>query len=920
LRFFVVGAGLHPTCLDGLRSGYILDGAIRINDNGDIVGEYFDSTVNRPRGFLLRAGTYTAFDFPGAIETLPLGINNAGQIVGAYRTVTGSGLQQLHGFLLSNGSFQTIDYPGAGSTVPTVTMLWGINNSGAIVGNFEDNNQVYHGFEYSAGNFVEIDYPGCANTDVYDINDSGTVIGLSCSPFTYANGQFTNLALTPPAPYMFLSTITFNNSEQIVGSVALNGGGSFQPGGFFLSTGPYAYVPISNGNVVSVYDTTFNLLTASIPVGAAPFDAAVSPNGMFVYVDNSSSSTVSVINPSCNAVIATIPVGPAGSIPSGIAVSPDSSTIYVAAHGSNVVAVIDAATNTVKTTVPVGDYPFLLAITPNGQYVYVPNFQSNNVSVISTATNTVVATVPVGLAPQSVGITPDGRSAYVTSTSSNLVDVIDTASNTVVQTIPVNNGPLAAIVAPNGTYAYVSEYSGATTAVINTANNTVIASIPVGGTPYGSAITPDGAFVWQTNWSASSVSVISTATNSVVATIPVSGYDFNVAIGPAPPTSQSITQPLSPTAPNVFNFGAHNFIVQYPPGTNFSGVNMTVTAALTTTQSFSERLVGTQFARATCIVYSGTGGNCVDYEVTCSSTSGGTISCPSVSTPAITVKTSFDTLQQIINPGFLTTPIGTNNWTNIFEAFYLQRVDPTVKGRTQGFSEFVAVDLGATNQQGAGTLQLLDPLRPTDARIFPAGTVIPVRFTLNSLANAAVRITDAVAGISVVQVTDANGNASGDVVLESRRAFEHCDGIYAYALHTEGYAPGSYVLTIYGNAFPAQQVQFTLPVPATGAQLVTTIQSLTLDPSGKQYQVVFAIKNIGSFAANGVIVSHSRLDEAETTTPLPLSLGDIAAGESTTATMVYPRWAGRHGGSARFRIREVYAGGTSHATLRVQLP
>ena len=59
---------------------------------------------------------------------------------------------------------------------------------------------------------------------------------------------------------------------------------------------------------------------------------------------------------------------------------------------------------------------------------------------------------------------------------------------------------------------------------------------------------------------------------------------------------------------------------------------MTVTAAQTTQQTFKQRVAGTQFANATCIVYSGEGGNCEDYQVTCSATSGGTISCPSVGT------------------------------------------------------------------------------------------------------------------------------------------------------------------------------------------------------------------------------------------------------------------------------------------------
>jgi YVTN family beta-propeller protein/probable HAF family extracellular repeat protein len=888
--------------------------AFGINDSGDVVGFYLDPVSEEFKGFLLSGGNYTTIDPPGSVGTQARGINDAGQIVGFYRTSDGNS----HGFGFFKGVYTTIDCP-CGQTA-----IQNISNSGIIVGYYTDSSNVTHGLEYSSGVFTTLDFPGANNfTVLTDIDDSGTIVGTYSNAtneqtgFKFANGQFSTL--NAPPPYQGIDYAAINNSGQIVAE-AENFSSGFSTSGLFLSTGPYAYIPISNGNVVSVYDTAFDLPTATIPVGAAPFDAAISPNGLSVYVDNSNSNSISVIDPSTNTVTATIPVGPMGSIPAGVVVTPDSSKVYVASHGTNVVSVISAATNSVIATVPVGSYPFLLAITPNGQYVYVPNFQSNNVSVISTATNRVVATIPVGLAPQSVAITPDGKSAYVTCTSSNLVYVIDTASNTVVQTIPVSNGPLAATISPSGATTYVSEYFGAATAVLNNESNGVITSISVEANPYGSAITPDGAFLWQTNSSVSTLSVISTATNSVATTIPLPGSNFNVAIGSAPPTSQTITKPLSPIAPNVFNFGPHNFTVQYPPGTNFSGVNMTVTATQTTQQTFKGRVAGTQFANATCIVYSGEGGNCEDYRVTCSSTSGGTISCPSESTPSITLKTSFDTQQQIINPGFLTTPIGTNEWTNIFEAFYLQQVDPTMVGRTKGFSEFFAVDLGVSNDQGGGTFTNLDPLKPADTHIFPMGTVIPVQFTLSSLANPTTPVTDATAGLSVVQVSNASGNATANIILNSPKAFTYSGGKYIYSLNTKGYAPGTYDLTIYGNAFVAQQVRFTIPVSTTGAVLVTTLQSLTLNAGSSQYQAVFNIKNTGSAPANGIIVSASALNNAGTLTTLPVSLGNLAHGSSVTATLLYPLSAGAQGSAGRITISESYAGGSSGAGVRVQLP
>ena len=196
--------------------------------------------------------------------------------------------------------------------------------------------------------------------------------------------------------------------------------------------------------------------------------------------------------------------------------------------------------------------------------------------------------------------------------------------------------------------------------------------------------------------------------------------------------------------------------------------------------------------------------------MTCSATGGGAISCPSVATPTITVKTSFDTTQQIIDPGFLTTPIGTNDWTNIFYSFSLQLVDPTVKGRTKGFSEFVAVDLGANNEQGAGTLELLWPLQQSDSRAFLTGLPIPVAFKLTSIAHPGEAVTDAKAGLSVVMVTDANGNATSKTFLEQSNAFDRLGDIYFYFIDTRKYSPGTYMLTVYGDAFAAQQVQFTV--------------------------------------------------------------------------------------------------------------
>jgi len=95
-----------------------------------VVGSYRAGDVSAyDQGYLFSAGTYTNINVPGGLWTLAAGINNNGQIVGAY---LGPRLG-ARGFVLSHGIFNSIDFPGAAQT-----LAWDINNIGQIVGIYED--------------------------------------------------------------------------------------------------------------------------------------------------------------------------------------------------------------------------------------------------------------------------------------------------------------------------------------------------------------------------------------------------------------------------------------------------------------------------------------------------------------------------------------------------------------------------------------------------------------------------------------------------------------------------------------------------------------------------------------------------------------------------------------------------------------
>ena len=108
--------------------------AFAINNRGQIVGQY-NTSDGVIHGYLKYRDNYTEITFPGAPNTVALGINNADVIVGLYGNA-GPGPYGFavgsHGYVMWGGVYSTLDYPGAVSSFST-----GINDVGQIVG-------VYH--------------------------------------------------------------------------------------------------------------------------------------------------------------------------------------------------------------------------------------------------------------------------------------------------------------------------------------------------------------------------------------------------------------------------------------------------------------------------------------------------------------------------------------------------------------------------------------------------------------------------------------------------------------------------------------------------------------------------------------------------------------------------------------------------------
>jgi probable HAF family extracellular repeat protein len=113
---------------------------------------------------------FKSIDFPGAASTQAFGINERGDVVGAYTDTGGNS----HGFKLSDGKFRSIDFPDA-----IFTAARGINDDGEVVGGFENINETggAHGFVLRNGKFTQVDFPGSAHSGILGINEGGDFTG-----------------------------------------------------------------------------------------------------------------------------------------------------------------------------------------------------------------------------------------------------------------------------------------------------------------------------------------------------------------------------------------------------------------------------------------------------------------------------------------------------------------------------------------------------------------------------------------------------------------------------------------------------------------------------------------------------------------------------------------------------------------------
>src|SRR5579884_3315961 len=101
--------------------------------------------------------------------------------------------------------------------------------------------------------------------------------------------------------------------------------------------------------------------------------------------------------------------------------------------------------------------------------------------------------------------------------------------------------------------------------------------------------------------------------------------------------------------------------------------------------------------------------------------------------------------------------------------------------------------------------------------------------------------------------------------------------------------------------------------------LSLSVTSLVKNSDGS-YTATISLNNIGYLAANNTQITSAKLGLATTSTPLPVSVGNIPAGSSGSASLSFPAAAGVSGKTVTLKVVSSFTGGTSTNSIKVKLP
>jgi len=316
-----------------------------------------------------------------------------------------------------------------------------------------------------------------------------------------------------------------------------------------LSLGVYpATAQTSRVVVVNLGDATASIYAASLvipggdpalklekvlPVGKAPNEVCMSPNGKRAYFGNRGDISVTAIDMDNLAVASTI-TDPAMINPDGCAVTADGTKLYVAAAGAESVFVFSTADGHKLNQFKVGKEPRRLLFSADGTRLYVSNGEERFVSVIDTKTNAEVGQVKAGRDPRGMAFTSDGKYLAIGNVSDDTVQFVKIGSTEPEFVEGVPRSPQRVVVVPSKEILFTIGRVDNLVSLLDIRQNheygRLMTTLPVGRAPWGMALSAAGDCVYVTNTGDDTISVIDLRLMKAAVTIPTGKRPMGLAV------------------------------------------------------------------------------------------------------------------------------------------------------------------------------------------------------------------------------------------------------------------------------------------------------------------------------------------------------------------------------------------------------
>lgn len=293
-------------------------------------------------------------------------------------------------------------------------------------------------------------------------------------------------------------------------------------------------VALTDQDRVLLFDArTYDSVT-SVPVGPAPHEIAVSPDGRYLYVGNTGGSgqperhTLTRIDLAAPGRTSGIPVGGCAGL-HDLRVSRSGRLLWIACGMVPAVAEIGLASGKVRLRPVSLEGGWMLTASPDDRQIFVAHLEGQGVSRIDRETDAVTSVSGPG---RQIGIevTLDGREVWVTSIDSSRVTVLDGAGGRLLATFPSGGeAPTRVRFTPNGRLAVMPHRGSSTLTLVDVSSRTPVASVSLEAAPKVLALSPDGRAAAVTHPEAKLVSIVDLERRSVSRTIALPGTPDGVA-------------------------------------------------------------------------------------------------------------------------------------------------------------------------------------------------------------------------------------------------------------------------------------------------------------------------------------------------------------------------------------------------------